>query len=128
MRKINNPFKMVDAIERTYASTITPAWQPRYTAMFSMADAFERACPAPASEKSLSSDTTVWFTMSDAFERAYASSVLNESEPLDAGKHLRKLGGLLRRGLTRVSRTINNVINAQAEARARDQRYSRTAW
>lgn len=129
MSNISTPFAMGGVIGRTCTAGATPTWQPRHTAMFSMADAFERAYPAaPARDKSPSLDTMVWFTMSDAFERAYAASLRDTFEPSRSGQLLRKLGHGLRRALKAVSRSINDVLNAQAEARARDQRYSHTPW
>ncbi|MBV2180737.1 hypothetical protein [Castellaniella sp. MT123] len=66
--------------------------------------------------------------MSDALERAYAYTILNESQPLGLTKGLRAAGRALRRGAKAVGRGVANMINAQAEARARNMLYNRTHW
>lgn len=66
--------------------------------------------------------------MSDALERAYAHTILNESQPLPLMKGLRKAGRALRRGAKAVGRGLVNMINAQAEARARNMLYNRAPW
>jgi hypothetical protein len=67
--------------------------------------------------------------LSDALERAYSRSLLDTSyQPLQLGKAARQLGRLIGRGAAATGRFIASVINAQAEARARDMRYSRTPW
>ena len=67
--------------------------------------------------------------LSDALERAYSRSLLDtQYQPLQLGKAARRLGRLIGRGTTATGRFIASVINAQAEARARDMRYSRTPW
>ncbi|MFV0284626.1 MAG: hypothetical protein ACK5JE_12705 [Castellaniella sp.] len=66
--------------------------------------------------------------LSDALERAYSLSALSASEPLSLGKAARTLGRTIGRGAAATGRFIASVINAQAEARARDMRYSRTPW
>ncbi|MHA3904105.1 hypothetical protein ACTPOE_11275 [Castellaniella sp. WN] len=67
--------------------------------------------------------------LSDALERAYSRSLLDATQqPLQLGKAIRGLGRTLGRAAVATGRFIANVINAQAEARARDMRYSRTPW
>ncbi|CAM5200629.1 putative protein OS=Castellaniella defragrans (strain DSM / CCUG 39792 / 65Phen) OX=1437824 GN=BN940_18066 PE=4 SV=1 [Castellaniella denitrificans] len=67
--------------------------------------------------------------LSDALERAYSRSLLDATQqPLQLGKAVRGLGRALGRGAAATGRFIASVINAQAEARARDMRYSRTPW
>ncbi|MGB6006526.1 hypothetical protein [Castellaniella sp.] len=66
--------------------------------------------------------------MSDALERAYAHTFLNETQPLSLKKGLRTVGRALSRGAKAVGRGIVAVINAQAEARARNMLYNRTPW
>ena len=67
--------------------------------------------------------------LSDALERAYSRSLLDATQqPLQLGKAIRSLGRLIGRGAAATGRFLANVLNAQAEARARDMRYSRTPW
>lgn len=67
--------------------------------------------------------------LSDALERAYSRSLLDTTQqPLQLGKAIRSLGRTLARAAAATGRFLANVINAQAEARARDMRYSRTPW
>lgn len=75
--------------------------------------------------------------LSDALERAYndATILRSSSRVPSAGCMLRAAGhalGATGRTLGRAARAtgrfIGNVINAQAEARARSQRYTRTPW
>ncbi len=66
--------------------------------------------------------------LSDALERAYSHSILSASQPLSLSKGARQAGRLLARAAAATGRFIASVINAQAEARARDMRYSRTPW
>ncbi|GEM_PF-1405532 len=67
--------------------------------------------------------------LSDALERAYSRSLLDAThQPLQLGKAARKAGRALGRAAAATGRFIASVINAQAEARARDMRYSRTPW
>ncbi|MGA0583765.1 MAG: hypothetical protein ACO2ER_07650 [Castellaniella sp.] len=67
--------------------------------------------------------------LSDALERAYSYSLLDAThQPLQLGKGIRTVGRALGRAARATGRFIANVINAQAEARARDMRYSRTPW
>ncbi|MGB6242922.1 MAG: hypothetical protein WBF69_10650 [Castellaniella sp.] len=72
--------------------------------------------------------TTTPNLMSDALERAYANTVLTESRPLSLMKGLRSTGRALRRGAKAVGRGITAVLNAQAEARARNMLYNRSPW
>ncbi|HET8703653.1 hypothetical protein [Castellaniella sp.] len=68
--------------------------------------------------------------LSDALERAYSRSLLDTTrqQPLQLGKSIRGLGRAIGRATVATGRFIASVINAQAEARARDMRYSRTPW
>lgn len=61
---------------------------------------------------------------SDALERAYSQAVMDTSESLS----IKDMAKSIARGAKRAARAIGEVINAQAEARARDARYSRTQW
>lgn len=67
---------------------------------------------------------------SDALERAYSCAVLSEPrQPSVSMKGTaRKLGRSLRRGASAVGHLIDDVLNAQAEARARSQRYTNAPW
>ncbi|MGB7484456.1 hypothetical protein [Castellaniella ginsengisoli] len=66
--------------------------------------------------------------LSDALERAYSNSILSASQPLSLRKGIRRTGRLIGRAAVATGRFIASVINAQAEARARDMRFSRTPW
>lgn len=66
--------------------------------------------------------------LSDALERAYSFAILNATHPLSVGNGIKVVGRGLRRAALATGHFVADVINAQAEARARDQRYSRTPW
>lgn len=65
---------------------------------------------------------------SDALERAYSQAVMDTSESLSIKDMTKSIARGAKRGAKRAARVIGEVINAQAEARARDARYSRTQW
>lgn len=64
----------------------------------------------------------------DAVERAYSMTFMNDTRALSLRHGLRAAGRAARRAAVATGRFVADVINAQAEARARDQRYSHTAW
>ena len=68
--------------------------------------------------------------LSDALERAYSQSFFYTSQPLTLSvrKSAQKLGHVLARATVATGRFIAAAINAQAEARARDMRYTRAPW
>jgi hypothetical protein len=66
--------------------------------------------------------------LSDALERAYSHTILNASHPLSVGHGIKVVGRGLRRAALATGHFVAEVITAQAEARSRDQRYSRTPW
>ncbi|HXE20106.1 hypothetical protein [Castellaniella sp. UC4442_H9] len=66
--------------------------------------------------------------LSDALERAYSSVLLNAPHPLPISQGIKVLGRGLRRAVRATGHFVADAINAQAEARSRDQRYSRTPW
>lgn len=66
--------------------------------------------------------------LSDALERAYSQTILNASHPLSVGHGIKVVGRGLRRAALATGHFVADMINAQAEARSRDQRYSRTPW
>ncbi|MER1968018.1 hypothetical protein [Castellaniella sp. GW247-6E4] len=65
---------------------------------------------------------------SDALERAYTQAVMDTSESLSIKDMVKSIARGAKRIGSRTARTIGEVINAQAEARARDARYSRSQW
>lgn len=72
--------------------------------------------------------TTTPNLMSDALERAYAHAILTESQPLSLKKGLRTVGRALSRSAKFVGRVVTEVLNAQAEARARNMLHNRSPW
>lgn len=66
--------------------------------------------------------------LSDAIERAYSHAIFDATRPLSLKKGIKKLGAGLWSAGKAVGRFVGDAINAQAEARARDMRYSRTPW
>lgn len=75
--------------------------------------------------------------LSDALERAYSATTRRSSPRAHhsascmlkaAGRALGTTGRALRHAARATGHFIGDVINAQAEARARSQRYSRTPW
>ncbi len=65
---------------------------------------------------------------SDALERAYSQAIMDTSDSLSIKDMLVGIARGAKRAGARVARGIGEIINAQAEARARDARYSRTQW
>lgn len=72
--------------------------------------------------------STPHLQMSDALERAYGNFALDATRPLCLKSGLRKVGASLWHAGKAAGRFLGDAINAQAEARARDMRYSRTPW
>ncbi|MFA7438135.1 hypothetical protein [Castellaniella sp.] len=66
--------------------------------------------------------------LSDALERAYSNFAFDAPQPLCLKSGLKKLGASLWHAGKAAGRFLGEAINAQAEARARDMRYSRTPW
>ncbi|HUH40896.1 MAG TPA: hypothetical protein VL024_08500 [Castellaniella sp.] len=65
---------------------------------------------------------------SDALERAYTQAVMDTSESLSIKDMLRSTARFTKRAVVATGRLIGEIINAQAEARARDAYYSRAQW
>jgi hypothetical protein len=66
--------------------------------------------------------------LSDALERAYSQSFFYSAQPVSLSQTAHKLGRVLARAAVATGRFIAAAINAQAEARARDMRYTRAPW
>lgn len=65
---------------------------------------------------------------SDALERAYTQAVMDSSEPLSIKLAATRVARGLKRAGVRTFRAIDQVLTAQAEARARSARYTRAQW
>lgn len=68
------------------------------------------------------------YLLTDSREREYAHLVYNEMRPLSLSAGLCAVGRAIHKVTSACTRKVAEVVNAQAEARARDQRFSRTAW
>jgi len=66
--------------------------------------------------------------LSDALERAYSQSYFYNAQPLSLTKIAQQLGRAVTRAAVATGRFMAAAINAQAEARARDMRYTRAPW
>lgn len=71
-------------------------------------------------------ETRVLF--SDALERAYSQAAMDTSDSISIRDTLGAAGRMIKRGLSRFARFSADVINAQAEARARCIRYHGGYW
>lgn len=65
---------------------------------------------------------------SDALERAYTQAVMDSSEPLSIKDTAKRIVRGAKRAGARAIRVIDEVLTAQAEARARSARYTRAQW
>ena len=66
--------------------------------------------------------------LSDALERAYSQSFFYNAQPVSLSQTAHQLGRVLARAAATTGRFVAAAINAQAEARARDMRYTRAPW
>uniref|UniRef100_UPI00333E3F2E hypothetical protein n=1 Tax=Castellaniella defragrans TaxID=75697 RepID=UPI00333E3F2E len=65
---------------------------------------------------------------SDALERAYTQAVMDASGTVSIKDMFRAIGRGIKYVGTRMVHAFGDMTYAQAQARARDARYSRTQW